>query len=63
MLVRAADFIPKERLARRRLRLLAILDRRETQPRLTRLRPRHRLPKDTSRIQGTKMAADKLGVG
>ncbi len=30
----------------RRLRLLPVLDRREAQPRLTGLRPRHRLPED-----------------
>ena len=46
-LVRAADFIPKERLgADRRLRLLALLDRREAQPRVARLRPRGGLPED-----------------
>ena len=46
-LTRAADFIPKERLGLdRRLRLLALLDRREAQPRLARLRARGGLPED-----------------
>ena len=48
----------------RRLRVLAVLDRREAQPRLARLRPRHRVPEDHatgSRARG--LAAEKLGIG
>ena len=46
----------------RRLRLLAVLDRREAQPRLAGLRARDRLPEDQDRVEGTRMAAEKLGV-
>jgi hypothetical protein len=46
-LIRAANHIPKRAAGvDRRLRLLAVLDRREAEPRLTRPRPRGRLPED-----------------
>ena len=47
----------------RRLRLLAVQHRREAQPRLARLRPRGRVPEDRTAVEGTRMAAEKLGVG
>ncbi len=47
----------------RRLRLLTVQHRREAQPRLTRLRPRRRVPEDGVRIKGTRRRRTELGVG
>ena len=61
-LVRAAELHPQgaARLDRR-LRLLAVQHRREAQPRLARLRPRRGVPEDPNRVEGTRLAAEKLG--
>jgi methionine synthase II (cobalamin-independent) len=46
----------------RRLRLLAVQHRRETAPRFARLRPRRGVPEIANRVEGARMAADRLGV-